>query len=215
MASRTQGKEQPLKTRTVIFVEQTKDGKLAKDIREVVSRLVHIIGFNVKVVERTGTSLRNNMPNTNPWSGSHCTRDECITCNQEAEEKPPCTKRNLVYENICVKCNPDAVKKGELKVINSEVPSVYVGETARSVQERAREHWESWKNKDSDSHILKHWVLHHGSEGEPEFVMKVVQFHRSALSRQVGEAIRIQKRGLVLNSRTEYNYQTVSGYQGL
>ena len=40
-------------------------------------------------------------------------------------------------------------------------------------------------------------------------MMKVVQFHRTALSRQVGESIRIQKRGgmggLVLNSKSEYN----------
>ena len=131
------------------------------------SRLQRILGFRVKVVERTGTSLRSSMPNTNPWAGGHCTRVECVTCNQNAEEKPACTKPNLVYENICVKCNPDAVKKGELKDINKDVPSMYLGETARSIQERAKEHWESWKSRNSDSHIYEHWVLHHGSEGEP------------------------------------------------
>ena len=47
-----------------------------------------------------------------------------------------------------------------------------------------------------DSHILKHWVLHHDSVGEPRFVMKMVQYHRSTLSRQVGEAIRIDMRGV-------------------
>ena len=35
--------------------------------------------------------------------------------------------------------------------------------------------------------------------------MKVVQHHRSALSRQVGEAVRIRRRGLTLNSRGEFN----------
>ena len=35
--------------------------------------------------------------------------------------------------------------------------------------------------------------------------MKAVQYHRSALSRQVGEAIRIQRRGLTLNSKGGYN----------
>ena len=116
-----------------------------------------------------------------------------------------CTSRSLVYENICVDCNPEAVKKGELQNINMEIPSVYVGETARSVQERAKEHWEGFKNKKEDNHILKHWVLHHNSTGEPNFIMKVVKFHRTALSRQVGEAIRIHKRGMVLNSKGEYN----------
>ena len=168
-------------------MDQTPEGRLAKDLREVLTRLENILGFKVKVVERTGTSLRNCLPNTNPWSGSHCTRQDCVTCNQDGDEKPECTKRSLVYENICIKCNPDAVKKGELKEVNTEVPSIYVGETARSIKERAKEHWDSYKNRETDSHILKHWTNHHNCEGEPEFVMKVVQFHRTALSRQVGE----------------------------
>ena len=40
--------------------------------------------------------------------------------------------------------------------------------------------------------------------------MKVVKFYRSALSRQVGEAIRILKRGVVLNSRSEFNRCSIS-----
>ena len=67
------------KTRTVLFVDQTPEGRLAKDLREVLTRLENILGFKVKVVERTGTSLRNCLPNTNPWSG---TRQDCVTCNQ-------------------------------------------------------------------------------------------------------------------------------------
>ena len=40
--------------------------------------------------------------------------------------------------------------------------------------------------------------------------MKVFKFHRTALSRQIGEAIRIQRRGVVLNSRSEYNRCKIS-----
>ena len=35
--------------------------------------------------------------------------------------------------------------------------------------------------------------------------MKVVQHHRSALGRQVGEAVRIKRRGLTHNSKGEFN----------
>ena len=43
-------------------------------------------------------------------------------------------------------------------------------------------------------------------EGEPEFLFKIVKHHRSALGRQVGEAIRLEKRGASsLNSKGEYN----------
>ena len=131
----------------------------------------------------------------------------CLPCEQETEDNIDCTKRNLVYENICVDCNPSAGKKGELKVqdTKSDMPSVYVGETARSLYERGKEHWEAWRAKSTDSHILKHWSLHHGGIGEPNYILKVVGYHRTALSRQVGEAVRIAKRGQLLNSKGEYN----------
>ena len=102
----------PLKTRSVLFVEQTKDGRLAKDIREGLLRLEGILGFRIKVVEKAGAPLKRIFPNTNPWAGAHCSREDCVTCNQGAEELPNCTKRNLVYENICLECNPEASKKG-------------------------------------------------------------------------------------------------------
>ena len=38
-----------------------------------------------------------------------------------------------------MKCNPEAKKKGPLENMNMAIPSIYVGETARSVQERSRE----------------------------------------------------------------------------
>ena len=75
------------------------------------------------------------------------------------------------------------------------MPSIYVGKTAKSVKERSKEHWDDFRSRKPDSHILKHWVLYHQSKGTPKYMMKVVQFHRSALSRQVGKAIRIQRRG--------------------
>ena len=78
-------------------------------------------------------------------------------------------------------------------------------QACRSVHDRAKEHWMDFRRGCKDSHILKHWVLHHNSVGEPRFFMKVVQYHRSALSRQVGEAIRIHRRGLTLSSEGGYN----------
>ena len=64
---------------------------------------------------------------------------DCITCNQNAELAINCTKQSLVYENICLLCKPEADKKPELMMINKDVPSIYVGETARSIQERSKE----------------------------------------------------------------------------
>ena len=159
------------------------------------------------MVERTGSAVKSYFSLTIMWDGAPCGRLDCTTCSQEGEDVIACNKRNLVYENICVKCNPTALTQGELKHANTTVPSLYVGETARSIYERAREHWEDYKSKSSDSHIYKHHVLHHNSEEEPKFIMKVVGYHATALSRQVGEAVRIGRRGggSLLNSKSEFN----------
>ena len=105
-----------------------------------------------------------------------------------------------------MKCNPTiAEDKGWSPPTSS--PSVYVGETAKSLYERGKEHWYSFKIQAEDSHILKHHQLHHGGEGEPQFHLRPVRFFRTALTRQIHEAVRIQRYGedIVLNSKGEYN----------
>ena len=195
-----------LKVRTVLFVEHTPGGELAKRLRGTVARLEGILGFRIKIIERTGTQVKDLFPLTNIWEGNTCGREDCVPCHQEGEESIPCTKRNLVYESICTKCNPGALKSGPTKDLSKMYPSVYVGETARSLYERSREHWDDYTNGGTDSHILKHHMVHHLGEGEPEMVFKVVKYHKTALSRQVGEAVRLRRRGeYVLNSKGEYN----------
>ena len=49
-------------------------------------------------------------------------------------------------------------------------------------------------------------MVHQGAA--PNFKMRAVSFHRSALSRQIGEAVRIMRRGgegMILNSKSEYD----------
>ena len=112
-----------------------------------------------------------------------------------------------MYESICAKCNPSARGKGNLKEYSPEMPSLYVGESSRSLSERVGEHWEAYRGKKENSHIWKHQLLCHGGE-KPDFLFKVVRGYRTALSRQVGEAVRIRRRGGeggILNSKGEFN----------
>ena len=58
-----------------------------------------------------------------------------------------------------------------------------------------------------DSHIMKHQLLHRQG-AEPEFTVRVVDYKKTALTRQLGEAVRIRRRGgegAVLNSKGEFN----------
>ena len=86
-----------MKVAEVIFVENTKDGALAKEMREILKRQKTIHGFRIKVVERSGTPLRLMFPLSKVGEGG-------VTCTQESrgERLPPCTKRSVLYENICL-----------------------------------------------------------------------------------------------------------------
>ena len=43
--------------------------------------------------------------------------------------------------------------------------------------------------------MVKHQALEHTGEPEPKFTMKVFKYYRTALGRQVAEAVRIHRRG--------------------
>ena len=51
-----------------------------------------------------------------------------------------------MYENICKKCNPGAGRKGEVDIKNKEIPSLYVGESSRTIRERSMERRGAYKS---------------------------------------------------------------------
>ena len=112
-----------------------------------------------------------------------------------------------MYENVCLACNKGARSKEQVVQANIEIPSIYVGESSRSIKERGGEHWAAFRSKNQDSHILKHQMMIHPGE-EPEFILRISSFYKTALERQVGEAVRIRRRGgqgAVLNSKAEFD----------
>ena len=120
---------------------------------------------------------------------------------------PPCTQRSVVCEKVCWRCNPGAKEARELKDIKVDIPGLYVGETSRSIQERSGEYWASYRTGSSKSHMVKHQAMEHGGAA-PLFIMSAASFHKTALSRQIAEAVRIRRRGgqgVILNSKAEYN----------
>ena len=74
--------EGSLRTRTVLFVEQTPKGALAGGIREQLQHLGTTLGYKVRVVERSGRNILTFFPQLQTWGGLQCGRGECITCNQ-------------------------------------------------------------------------------------------------------------------------------------
>ena len=66
-----------------------------------------------------------------------------------------------------------------------------MGETARSISERAGEHWEGAMGGKDENHMLEHLASSHRREQTPSFRFRVVKQCKTALERQVREAVRI------------------------
>ena len=188
-------------------MKQTPNGELARRVKELLVRLEAVLGFRLRVAERTGRSLQSLLHQATIWKGSPCDREHCVTCQQGDEDMPDCNRSSVVYESVCSLGNPGILGKGGLVEQKGAPPSLYVGKSSRTVQERALENHDAAKKKDETSHIWRHQRLVHGAQ-EPSFIFKVVSQHRSALNRQIKEAVGIRRRGGaqgILNSKAEFN----------
>ena len=107
-----------------------------------------------------------------------------------------------MYESTCEVCNPEEdPKKDDKRMTKYEKfkkqTEVYVGETSRSIFERADEHCRDAEGRLEESHMFKHWrVTHKDLPEAPRFSINVVASFRDALSRQLSEAVRIELRGM-------------------
>ena len=162
------------------------------------------------------------MTDSDPWCGQDCSRETCWLCETKLltgkNTRQECTKRNLVYETYCISCEErDMRELGEKEGNenkNGERVQVklhkYVGETCRSVWERATEHLADLRNLSPASHLLKHILDRHEEENMEEirFGIRIVKYTRSPFERQILESVKIQQERqhhFLLNSRAEYN----------
>ena len=168
-------------------------------LREVETDLRRVTrGKSIRLVEESGQQLRALLCQADPWSRTDCGRAQCSACTGEEGAQGRCRDRNLVYMNTCIEC-----KKQE-KVTR------YLGETNRSLWERNAEHQADALNPSKKSHIRDHVAEYHPNMLHnmlETFKISVIKPARSALQRQVREAVEIarDRSYLLLNSKEEYN----------
>ena len=200
------GKPAQPRITSVINVEQTRGGALASVLRKKMENLAPMLEFRFRVIESAGTSLADILTNKNLWQGSACGRKHCHPCQQDSEKREDCAKENILYKSRCTPCNGmEKGKEDDNIKDNRDSASIYVGETSRSLMERAKEHHDDYRKNRDDSHMMKHWANSHPGPVKPKFHQYVIASFKSSLDRQVAEAVRIQHRGQVLNSVGVYN----------
>jgi hypothetical protein len=109
--SKVPGSMKEAPTISVLFVDQTVGGELARRLQQVEDRLAGVTGYRVRISETSGSQLCRLLPSTNPWGYRDCSRQDCYTCGQEGEDKVDCKERNVIYESACVLCNGDKFDK--------------------------------------------------------------------------------------------------------
>ena len=115
-----------------------------------------------------------------------------VACSGDGGSKGSCRKSNVVYEYACQLCPEDN-------------QAVYIGETARNLYTRGREHNRNYEKKENESFIHKHQEeKHHGML--PNFNSKVLYSFQDCLSRQTAEGVCIRRcKKDILNTKSEWH----------
>ena len=167
-------------------VPSSSDGRLIKMLSKAEPRWAKQTGYQTKYVERGGKPLTKFFPKG--VVSSKCHRDRCPVCSKSSCKKPTlCQVKSVVYMCVCSLCDeahkldPSVRHKGR-----------YIGQTSRTLAERANEHLAGLRRVDLSCHLVKHWaIVHPELLSAPEFKFSVVKAHKDPMSRMIHEAVKI------------------------
>ena len=177
---------------TVLFIPTTPDGQLKKMYENVIRRS----GIRMKVVERTGRTLKSQLQTSNPFREENCDREDCFVCTTFGRGN--CNTESITYR---IDCSGGDCEK-----------DIYKGETACNAYTRGKEHTGRLAARDlSNSPLWRHCLEQH--EGETQtFLMSVTGAYRNdTMLRQITEAVQINSMdpNRRMNDRSEWNMTRV------
>ncbi len=172
---------------SVIFVPYTPGEKLKKAYEEEIRKSE----LKIKVVEQTGTKIKDILHKKDPFKQDRCTRGDCFVCTTNG--KGNCSKENATYQ---ISCTEGCQKK-----------DIYKGETAYNTYTRGVEHLQKYINNNPTSMLLEHCNIAHDGR-KVNFKMDVTgTYHRDPTKRQISEGLQIEKTPSqrLMNSKSEWN----------
>ena len=174
---------------TVVFVPCT-PGSILKQSYENAIKTTNI---KMKVIEKRGQTLKDKLVNINKMKDKQCKDIEnCLVCKTGNTGK--CRTENITYKLTCNQCK-----------------DIYIGETCRNAYVRGKEHASQFRKKDKDSVMYRHHEQKHNNNETPTFTMTVTGTYRSALDRQISEAVKInrQPKHKLINNKTEFRQNKI------
>ena len=171
---------------TVMFIDATPDSELAESCRRVLKQA----DLKIRVVERSGVSLKHVMVKSNPFPRVPCRLSTCGVCSNT--DKINCKKRDVIYEVACNGCN-----------------AKYIGETARSIGERFNEHLGKYNSNSLSSVFHEHMREKHDSTHQQLNLKIMASYPGDAMLRQTYEATSINALKPILNRKEEFGNSNV------
>ena len=176
-----------------IFVPTTPGGTLMKMMRKVAEDEGKE-GIKFKVMEVGGRTMKRDLQRSNPTATKGCSESDCIACKEERGKGGECRRNNVNYEIEC-------------KLCPEEMRPVYIGETARNLYTRAKEHMAGENREETEegsSFARKHMEEHHPGL-QSRFTAKVVRTNKDSFSRQIREGVYIRRcRKKMMNTKSEW-----------
>ena len=177
-----------------IFVPATPRSELLKMMRKAAEE-TEKEGIKFTFVEMGGRTIKREFQKSNPTATPGCDRPDCACCKDERGKGGQCHKNNVNYKVTCKLCP-----------VGNE--AIYIGETARNLYTRMKEHNSA---RGEGSFISRHLEeAHRGMEGN--FEAKVTKSNKDCLSRQVREGVQISQQGSrhpLMNSKSEWNQPSI------
>ena len=176
---------------SVLFVPSTPGGKLKSMYQSEISKS----GIRIKVVEKTGMTLKEQLQVSNPFKPAQCGRRDCFVCTSGG--KGNCNTEGVTYQINCLgECNEK---------------NVYKGESADSGYTRGKEQATGLNARNEKSALWKHCRDIHNREIQ-EFQMNITgTFRNDPMLRQITEAVQIENEDprKLMNTRAEWNMTRV------
>ena len=174
---------------SVLFVPTTPAGKLKRMYEDEIRKT----GIRIKVVERTGRTLKSQLQTSDPFRPEVCGRLDCFVCTTTG-------KGNYQTEGITYKigCGGEpCTKRGK-----------YKGESAANAYTRGLRHIKDLATRDAKhSPLWRHCLTEHGGEMQTFHMSVTGTYRNDPMLRQISEAVQINNTDLdeIMNDRSEWN----------
>ena len=197
-----------------ITVPFTRGSELAKELRNALIG-TGPRGTQVKVLERPGPKIMSGVARNNPFVRKTCNRQNCPLLMTGENCNEQCWKEGIVYSASCNRCYEQQLAQN-IDPINS----MYIGESSRTLFTRSNQHIGDYKkasqrpDHDTDNDAVSSWMWDHAQvhggilEAETDYNFGVICNYRDPFTRQVAEAVRIQK-ALKYGLHYDVNYKEV------